>query len=126
MKVGIPSMGEKGLEEQVGQHFGRVTHYTIIDLDTDEVTVVQNTSHHMGGMLQPPELLKKEGVNIMLCSGLGRRAISLFEQMGIEVYIGASGTVRDAIAAFTKGNLQQATMADGCQEHAFGDHHHHH
>lgn len=126
MKIGIPSMGEKGLDEQVGQHFGRVTHYTIIDLDTDEVSVVQNTSHHMGGMLQPPELLKKEGVHIMLCSGLGRRAISLFEKMGIEVYIGASGTVRDAIAAFNNGNLQQATMTDGCQEHAFGDHHHHH
>ena len=126
MKVGIPSMGEKGLDEQVGQHFGRVTHYTIIDLNTDEIRVVSNTSHHMGGMLQPPELLKKEGVHIMLCSGLGRRAISLFEQMGIEVYIGASGTVRDAIAAFNNGNLQQATMTDGCQEHAFGDQHHHH
>lgn len=125
MKVGIPSMGEKGLDEKVGVHFGRVTHYTIVDLDNDEVDVIANTSHHMGGALQPPELLKKEGVNVMLCSGLGRRAINLFEQMGISVYIGASGKVRDAIIAFKNGNLQQATISDGCQEHAFGDRHHH-
>jgi predicted Fe-Mo cluster-binding NifX family protein len=125
MKVGIPSMGEKGLDEQVGQHFGRVTHYTIVNLDTDEVNVIKNTSHHMGGTLNPPEILKNEGVDIMLCSGLGRRAITLFEEIGIAVYIGASGNVRDAISAFKNGNLQQATLSDGCQEHTFGDHHHH-
>ncbi|MBS3749793.1 MAG: NifB/NifX family molybdenum-iron cluster-binding protein [Candidatus Thermoplasmatota archaeon] len=126
MKVGIPSMGEKGLDEQVGQHFGRVTHYTIVDLDTDDVNVIPNTSHHMGGTVEPPELLKKEGVCAMLCSGLGRRAINLFEQMGIDVYVGASGKVRDAVTAYKQGNLQQATMADGCQEHTFGGHHHNH
>ena len=126
MKIGIPSNGEKGLDEQVGQHFGRVTHYTIVDLDTNDVNVIPNTSHHMGGTDEPPELLKKEGVGVMLCSGLGRRAINLFEQMDIDVYIGASGKVRDAITAFKQGNLQQATMSDGCQEHTFGGHHHHH
>jgi predicted Fe-Mo cluster-binding NifX family protein len=125
MKVGIPSMGEKGLDEQIGQHFGRVTHYTIVNLETDEVNVIQNTSHHMGGTLNPPEILKNEGVDIMICSGLGRRAITLFEELGIAVYIGASGTVRDAISSFENGNLQQATITDGCQEHTFGDHHHH-
>jgi len=126
MKVGIPSMGEKGLDEQVGQHFGRVTHYTIVNLDTDDVNVIPNTSHHMGGTVEPPELLKKEGVCVMLCSGLGRRAINLFEQMGIDVYVGASGKVRDAVNAYKQGNLKQATMADGCQEHTFGEHHHNH
>ena len=126
MKIGIPSNGEKGLDEQVGQHFGRVTHYTIVDLDTNDVNVIPNTSHHMGGTVEPPELLKKEGVGVMLCSGLGRRAINLFEQMDIDVYIGASGKVRDAITAFKQGNLQQATMSDGCQQHTFGGHHHHH
>lgn len=125
MKIGIPSMGEKGLDEQVGQHFGRVSHYTIVNLDTNKIEVISNTSHHMGGSAQPPELLKKEGVNVMLCSGLGRRAINLFDQMGIAVYIGASGKVRDAISAYKKGDLQKATISDGCQEHAFGDHHHH-
>jgi len=125
MKIGIPTNGEKGLDEQVGQHFGRVSHYTIVDLDTDSVKVIPNTSHHKGGTLEPPELLKKHGVKTMICQGLGRRAINLFEQMGIDVYIGASGDVRDAIMSFKRGDLQQATMADGCQQHTFGGHHKH-
>ena len=126
MKIGIPSMGQKGLDEMVGEHFGRVPTYTIVDLENDDVKVIENTSNHMGGEGYPPELLKREGVCTMVCRGLGRRAISLFQEMGIEVYIGAYGSVRETVEAFKQGKLQLATMGDGCQQHTFGDHHHHH
>ena len=105
MKICIPTMGESGLDDSVGEHFGRVPTYTIVDLDTDEVKVVSNVSHHMGGHGNPSEIMAREGVNVMICQGLGRRAISMFEELGIEVYIGAVGTVRDAAAAFKLGRL---------------------
>ncbi|MEA2054290.1 MAG: NifB/NifX family molybdenum-iron cluster-binding protein [Candidatus Thermoplasmatota archaeon] len=117
-------MGDKGLDEQIGEHFGRVPTYTIIDLDTDEVKVVPNISHHMDGQVNPPEIMAKEGVNIMICRGLGRRAIMMFEEMDIEVYIGASGTVKDAVEAFKKEKLQKASEADACSQHVFRDQHH--
>ncbi len=124
MKICIPTMGESGLDDSVGEHFGRVPTYTIVDLDTDEVKVVSNVSHHMGGHGDPPEIMAREGVNVMICQGLGRRAISMFEELGIEVYIGAVGTVRDAVAAFKLGRLQKATVDDACGKHAFRDRHH--
>jgi predicted Fe-Mo cluster-binding NifX family protein len=124
MKICIPTMGESGLDDSVGEHFGRVSTYTIVDLDTDEVKVVSNVSHHMGGHGDPPEIMAREGVNVMICQGLGRRAISMFEELGIEVYIGAVGTVRDAVAAFKLGRLQKATVDDACGKHAFRDRHH--
>ena len=104
-------MGENGLDNIVGEHFGRVPTYTIVDLDNNEVKVIPNTSEHMGGQGYPPEIMAKEGVNIMVCRGLGRRAITMFEEMGIEVYIGAFGTVKDAIdAAQIKYELSEITM----------------
>lgn len=121
MKVGIPTNGEKGLQETVGEHFGRVPTYTIVDLEKNEVKVVPNASHHMGGRGYPPELLAKEGVSIMLCRGLGRRAISMFSDFGIEVYIGATGKVKDAIDSFKKGTLTKASEDDACKQHAFRD-----
>jgi len=124
MKICIPTIGKNGLDDFVGEHFGRVPTYTIVDLDTDEVKVIQNTSEHMGGVGYPPELMVREGVNILVCRGLGRRAISMFDETGIEVYIGASGTVRDAISAFKKGLLQKAGIGDACGRHAFRDQHH--
>ena len=124
MKICIPTMGESGLDDSVGEHFGRVPTYTIVDLDTDEVKVVSNVSHHMGGHDDPPKIMAREGVNVMICQGLGRRAISMFEELGIEVYIGAVGTVRDAAVAFKLGRLQKATVDDACGKHAYRDRHH--
>jgi len=118
-------MGNDGLDNLVGEHFGRVPTYTIVDLDTNEIKVVPNTSHHMGGQGNPPEIMAREGVNVMVCRGLGRRAISLFEEMGIDVYIGATGTVKDAIDAFKQDKLQKANIGDACGMHAFRDHHKH-
>ena len=125
MKICIPTTSDKGLDDQIGEHFGRVSTYTIIDLETNEIKVISNTSEHMGGQGYPPEIMKKEGVDVMICQGLGRRAIMMFSQMGIDVYIGASGTVQDAIAAYKKGTLQKANERDACSQHAFRDEHHH-
>ena len=117
MKIGIPSMGEGGLEDQLSQHFGRAPTYTIFDTETKEVDVIQNTSDHMGGVGVPPELLSKAGVDIMLCSGLGGKAVRLFEGFGISVFVNAQGTVRDAISAWESGELAEATQEGSCQEH---------
>lgn len=125
MKICIPTIGENGLNDQVGEHFGRVPNYTIVDLDSNQVKVIPNTSNHMGGVGQPPEIMAREGVNVMVCRGLGRRAIMMFDELGIDVYIGATGTVQDAIDAFKQGKLQKANVEDACGQHTFRDQHHH-
>jgi len=125
MKICIPTMGKNGLDDIVGEHFGRVPTYTIVDIDTNEVKVIPNTSEHMGGIGFPPEIMLREGVNVLVCRGLGRRAIGMFDESGIDVYIGASGTVKDAISAFKQGRLHKAGIGDACGRHAFRNQHHH-
>ncbi len=117
MKLGIPTMGEAGLEDVVGSHFGRVPTYTIVDTETNEVEVIKNTSEHMGGTGLPPELMSKAGIQVMLCSALGPRAVRMFEQYGIEVYVGANGTVKDAVELWKAGKLQAATDKNACGQH---------
>lgn len=128
MKVCIPTNSERGLDDTVGEHFGRVPTYTIVDLESEDVKVIPNTSNHMGGTKNPPEVLVEHGVNVMICQGLGRRAITMFNDFGIDVYIGASGTVKDAIDAYKNGQLRKASEMDACGQHAFrgqGPHSHH-
>lgn len=119
VKVAIPVLGKNGIEEQIGQHFGRVPFYAIFDSETKEIETIPNSSTHTGGIGYPAENLSKMGINVMICGGLGRRAIQLFEQSGIMVYIGAQGTVKDAISAWTANKLQAATDKNACAEHAF-------
>ncbi len=125
MKICMPTMGNNGFNEQIGQHFGRCPTYTIIDTETDKVTVIQNTSEHMGGMGLPAEILQQKGINILICRGLGRRAIMLFDQFKIQVFIGAQGTVNDSYIMWKNDQLQAVnSIDDACQQHAFRDHNH--
>ena len=119
MKLCIPSVNEDGLDSYVHQHFGRCPYYTLIDEDTDEVKVFNNTSEHLGGVGLPPELIKKYGVDIMLCAGLGPKAVGMFEDLGITVYVGAAGTVRDATEQWRLNKLQLATFDNACKEHTY-------
>lgn len=133
-RICVTTMGNAGLDELVGQHFGRVPTYTFVDGDTGQVIeIVPNTSMHMGGEGYAPDLISAHGGNVMLCGGLGRRAVDLFEKKGITVHVGASGTVKQAIEQWKAGKLQLATSDTACREHAFRDeelghgrHHHHH
>lgn len=118
MKIAFPTISNKGLEDNIGEHFGRVATYTIVDTETNEVRIIPNISHHMGGVIYPPELLAREGVDILICNGLGRKALAMFQEFGIEVYIASGGKVKDALNAFIKGMLKKATLNGACKGHA--------
>ncbi|WP_135604014.1 NifB/NifX family molybdenum-iron cluster-binding protein [Methanococcoides sp. NM1] len=125
MKVCVPSAKNGGLEDNVGQHFGMVPVYTVLDTETDEVMIVENTSQHNGGVGLPPELLSEAGVNIMLCGGLGQKAVTMFSNFDIEVFVGAQGTVETAIFDWKAGNLASPNSENVCQDHGH-DHDHDH
>jgi len=101
----------------ISAHFGRAETFTIVDSETDEVEVVPNTSEHMGGTGLPPELIVSKGAHIMLVGGLGPKAVQMFEQFGIDVFVGATGTVRDVISSWKEGLLEEATDKNVCSEH---------
>ncbi len=108
VRICIPTMGWAGLDEMVSEHFGRAPTFTIVDLETGEVEVIPNTGRHGGGGMLPAELLKGRGVDLLICWGVGPRALSLLESLGIKVYYGASGTVREVVEAFKAGKLSRA------------------
>ena len=117
MRIAIPTHGRYGLEDQVNPHFGRAPTFTIFDERTGSLEIVENASEHFGGSGLPPQLLSKKGVDALLCSGIGPRAVQAFQSMGIRVFVGASGTVSEALEAFRSGSLREATDADACAEH---------
>jgi len=120
-KICVPTAGRGGLEDSVGEHFGRVPTFTIFDTETRKVSVVDNTSEHAGGRGLPADILSKLGIDVMLCKGAGRRALGIFGEKGIEVCIGVDGTAGDAIYAWKSGAISSASETDACQQHTFHD-----
>ena len=121
-KVCVPTAGRGGLDDSVGEHFGRVPSYTIFDTETQSVDIVDNTSEHAGGSGLPADILSKLGIDVLLCRGAGRRALGILGENGIEVCVGVGGTAGQAIDAWKAGSLVSASDKDACQQHAFHDH----
>ena len=117
MKLCIPTMEKGGLDDEVSIHFGRAPTFTVVDTESKEVAVVKNRSEHMGGLGKPPEHIARTGAKVMICSGLGPRAIEMLNSFGIEVYIGATGTAGEALKMWEEGKLPPATYETACKEH---------
>jgi len=117
MKICIPTMGEGGMGEVICQHFGRAPTFTIVDLDSGEVRVLPNVSEHMGGKGLPTETIFAEGVQVMIVGGLGPKAVSAFNQAGVDVFVGAVGTVKDAVDDWRAEMLTRADLDNACKDH---------
>ncbi len=111
-------MGDKGMDESVGGHFGKSPGYVIFDTETKSVDTIKNSSEHLGGVGLPPELLAKHGVNVVVCSALGPKAVDMLTSFNIKVYVGATGSVKSAIDAWQKGKLESANADNACKEHS--------
>lgn len=117
MRLCVPTMEDNGLDDRVSAHFGRAPTFTLVDLDSGEVQTVKNAGEHMGGMGKPSEHVARAGAEIVICSGLGPKAIDVLKSSGIEVYVGAKGTVREAIQMWRDGKLEKASKDTACREH---------
>ncbi len=109
MKICVPTVGLDGLNDTVAQHFGRAASFTFIDTETDKIDIIPK-----GGMGPPLELIAEEGTNVVICSGLGIKAVNVLKRFGIDIFVYASGTVRGAIALWQKGLLEKATNHNVC------------
>jgi len=117
MKIVIPTDNKKGLNDIVAEHFGRCNTYTFLDEKGKVIEIIDNTSEHMGGSGLPPELMKKHGANVLLCKGLGPRALQLCKQLGIDVYVYQAKTVKEIFELWKNNKIKRASFEDVCEEH---------
>jgi predicted Fe-Mo cluster-binding NifX family protein len=125
MRIAISSEDKNGLDSLVSHHFGRCPYYVLVDVENQEVQDIKELDNpffqqHQPGMV--PEFIHGHGVDVMLSGGMGRRAIGFFQQYGIEIATGASGTVRSALEGYLDGQLRGAQPCRDSLEHGH-DHH---
>jgi predicted Fe-Mo cluster-binding NifX family protein len=123
IRVAVSADDGSGLDSVVSPHFGRCPYFIVIDLEgceVQQVTAVANPyfSHHQPG--QVPRFIRERDADVMLTGGMGRRAIGLFEQYGIQAVTGASGTVLRSLEQYLGGALQGAQPCRESMQHAHG------
>ena len=111
MRIAVSTDDSNGLDSVVSPHFGRCPYYILVDLDGQEVKQVNAVANPNYGRHAPgtvPTFIQNQGADVMLAGGMGRRAIALFQQYGIQAATGVAGSVRRALEQYLDGALQGA------------------
>jgi predicted Fe-Mo cluster-binding NifX family protein len=108
MLIAIPCEGN-----MVCPHFGHCEVFAMYDTDTKAINSLPNPGHEPGYL---PRFLKEHGVNLVIAGGMGGRAQELFAASGIDLIVGVSGSLKDVLASFDKGELKSTGAV--CSEHS--------
>lgn len=118
MRICITSSGTD-LDAQVDSVFGRARYFLLVDSKTLEVESIENTPSAHGAGVQAAQTMVEKAVGTVLTGNVGPNAYQGLTAAGIQIYIGAKGTGRNALAAYEAGTLQ-ATSGPTSQGHGGG------
>lgn len=110
MKICIPSKGpEPG--DLVDDRFGRAPYYLIYDTENETTESYKNPAAEAMGGVGPraAQFLLDHGANVLVTARVGGNALTALKAGGIIILLYEEGgsTVRDAIAAYTRGGLRE-------------------
>ncbi len=120
MKIAVTY--EEGL---VFQHFGHTSAFKIYEIENESVKSAQviDTNGHGHGALAG--FLAQQGVDVLICGGIGGGAQMALSDAGIRLYGGVMGDADEAVEAFLSGQLNYSPCVQ-CNhhghDHSCGDH----
>ncbi|MGQ9665327.1 MAG: NifB/NifX family molybdenum-iron cluster-binding protein [bacterium] len=101
MRVAISTDGD-----YVSPHFGRCPSFTIVDIEDGKVIkkeMIENPGHQPGFI---PQFLHQQGVDYIICGGMGSRAKGFFYEFRIQTIVGVKGSIAEVLEQFLKGTLK--------------------
>ena len=109
MKICITSEG-KTLDSRVDPRFGRCQNFIFFDTDTGKFQAQENANAQFqgGAGIQAGQLVVSKGVKAVLTGNIGPNAHQVLSVAGVRVFTGASGTVKEAIESYKKGEYKVA------------------
>ncbi|MGQ9551621.1 MAG: NifB/NifX family molybdenum-iron cluster-binding protein [Candidatus Bathycorpusculaceae bacterium] len=108
MKICV-SAAASGLDAQMDPRFGRCPYFVIVDSENMQFKAVPNlASGAMGGAgIQAAQTIASEGVKVLITGNVGPNAFQALTAAGIKIVTGASGSVREAVEKYKRGELKE-------------------
>ena len=108
MKVVVTSQGPD-MAGEVDPRFGRAKFFIVVDTDSGEFTAhdnVQNLSAVQGAGIQAARNVVELGVSAVITGNVGPKAFATLQAGNVESYVGATGSVSDAVEQLKAGQLE--------------------
>ena len=113
MKIAVAASGNN-LDAPTDPRFGRCNYFVIVDSETMEFEGLDNTAaaQGSGAGIAAAQLVANSGAEAVIAGNFGPNAFQALSAGGLQLYGGATGTVRQAVEAFKAGQLQPAGGAN--------------
>ena len=99
------------------QHFGKTEFFKVYEVEDNKIISSEVISSNGLGHGALAGLLGEQGINVLICGGLGGGAQTALKEAGVEVCSGANGDADQAVEAYLRGEL--VSTGANC------NHHHH-
>lgn len=99
------------MNSEVDPRFGRARYFIVVDTETGEHRVVDNTQNlnaSQGAGVQAAQTVAGLKVDAVMTGHCGPRAFGLLNEAGIKVYVGVTGTVEAAVTKLREGEYAAA------------------
>lgn len=100
---------------EVFQHFGKTESFKLYDVQGSEIISAQVIGTNGEGHEALAAYLAGQGVDVVICGGMGGGAQAALLEAGIAAISGAEGSADEAVAAFIRGELKSA--GKNCDHH---------
>ena len=93
-------------DNQLDAHFGHCKFFALIDVDDKKIVSAEKVvpPPHEPGLL--PKWLSEKGVTDIIAGGMGQKAIELFNQYGVNAFVGAPKlSANELVQDFVNNNL---------------------
>lgn len=104
----------------VFQHFGHSEQFKVYDVEDGKILGSRVIGSNGSGHGALAGLLDGEGIDVLICGGIGGGAQRALEEYGIELCAGASGNTDEAVEAYLRGEL--INTGANCDHHHGADH----
>jgi predicted Fe-Mo cluster-binding NifX family protein len=106
VKICVTASGNT-LDALIDPRFGRCSYFVIVDSENMQFEVIQNmASGATGGAgIQAAQTIAGKGVKVLITGNVGPNAFQALSAAGIKIVTGASGTVREVVERYKRGEL---------------------
>ena len=108
MKIAVSSRGPQ-LTSEVDPRFGRASYILIVDSETSEIEVLNNSLNanaFKGAGIQAATMVSDKGANVVMTGYCGPKAFEVLAAANIRVVNDVGGTVSEAITRFKTGRVE--------------------
>ena len=118
MKVAVSASG-KSLDSRIDPRFGRCANFIIVETEDLSFEAFSNENNALSGGagIQSAQFVASKGAEAVITGHCGPNAVDTLSAAGIQIFVGETGTVLEAVERLKSGALKPSTEANVTDHH---------